>query len=168
MQKVVWFLLIFIPMLIFASPCTALTCFASNGFNVLQIQKYDDIIECTTNTPFLIHTKLFSTFGAKLCIFDKSTSQNLCAPSLSRAENLGAKSSGAEARDLPQKSKSKNADVAVSGYMYLLVLLVTLPVLAVALILIIPRKTNLLIDKQNAKAGNKKERPSKIKDDEML
>lgn len=162
MQKVVRFLLIFMPILFFASPCTALTCFASNGFNVLQIQKYDDI-EYTTNTPFLIHKFFFSKFDAKLCFFDKSTSNTLCTISFARAEN-----SGTTTRALPTKSKSKNSDVAVSGYMYLLVLLVTLPVLAVALILIIPRKTNLLIDKQNAKAESKKERVRKIKDDEML
>ncbi len=163
MQKVVRIFLIFMLMLFFTSPCTALTCFAPNGFNVLQIQKYDDIIECTTNTPFLSHTKLFSTFGAKLCILDKSTLQNSYSFSLSRTEN-----SNAQSRGLQQKNKSKNANVAVSGYMYLLVLLVTLPVLAVALILIIPRKTNLLIDKQNTKAESKRERPNKIKDDEML
>lgn len=168
MQKVVVFSFIVVQLLIFAPPCTMLTCFALNRFEVLQIQKFDDTIECHTNTPFLIHTSFLSTFGAKLCIFDKSTSQDLRALSLSRAENLDAKSSNDGERNPTQKDESKNADVTVSGYMYLLVLLVTMPVLAVALILIVPRKTNLLIDKQNAKVENKRERPPKIKDDEML
>jgi len=167
MQKVVVFSFIVVQLLIFAPPCTA-NCFALNGFNVLQIQKFDDNIECPTNTPFLIHTNLLSTFGAKLCIFDKSTSQDLRALSLSRAGYLNAKSSNDGERKPTQRDESKNADVTVSGYMYLLVLLVTMPVLAVALILIVPRKTNLLIDKQNAKVESKRERPPKIKDDEML
>ena len=165
MQKIIvgMFLLIFVPTIFFATPCIALNCFAPNNSNILQIQKFNDSNECTTNTPFLIHTNPFTRFGAKLCIFDKSTLRKCVT-----AHTYQLSNSNDNSRKAPQKASVQSADVAISGYMYLLVLLVTLPVLAVALILIIPRKTNLLIDKHDTQKEHKHKRKQKFDDDELL